>query len=324
MLRVADRTDTPPSPDLGVSSSWAYHAGAARLWDDEVMVVTDGRVEYAVTRREHFLSFGATIPVNYTTAFQPVPHDLRQFVLDLVRFTKKCVVTSDCDWLRGDRASLSDTECLHRANAAFPLPESFERYLESLSKKHRYDARAVLKQAEALTVRYEWPTQMDAIWACYEAYCHQTFEESDTFTTAPQRVGCVQLFAEEARQLGTLFPLAVYEGDRLIAVNVAEQVGLRVLDACALYTPDARDQYAIGKFMILENIRHAIAAKLIWYDLGPVEDITGSREHLEYKSRFVPHGVRLPYSLNFAAVTGQPAIAFVRPFYNADLEEVVS
>ena len=118
----------------------------------------------------------------------------------------------------------------------------------------------------------------------------------------------VEVFITRAEVLGTLFPLSVYDGDQLIALNIAERVDGRIIDTTPIYDHD-KWHLPLGVFMINQTIEAAIAHGCTTYDLGVLDDRLSDEERIaevyRYKSKWLPRGTVLPYLYGCAVMSAE-------------------
>lgn len=311
-MQLLSAPTLPDSRSIAGQRSW--YAALAEIHDVEwTWVVTPQGQNVPVLDIDDVwhLSVGDMLPSNYVYPFAHQSMNWKAFTLA----APKPFIMSTADWYHGH--DLTAEECPSDQVVAFELPSTMDAYYASLSKKHRYDARRYAKNgASMLRMAHEVPwAQFDHLLSCYcERLMTHMEHEPDVALTLCR---CVEAFARAGEQAGTLRPLALYAGERCVALNIAEQVGNRMLDSVSLYD----DSFSsLGSTLISLNIEHAIDLGCRWYDMGLMTDRLVQRSY-EYKRTWVPERTSLPWGYHIACVPSDMRLG--KPYFDFETKELL-
>lgn len=156
----------------------------------------------------------------------------------------------------------------HFPGCAFRLPaeRTMESYLASLTKKHRYNLRAVLKDnPDVWTAACHTPRdQVSALRAVTRTMWLERIaadEDCADIETLDYMWRTLDVLMEAARRQGRLVEIALYEGMTLLAVNYSVIEGHTVKDFLCYWNaaPEWRNR-GLGNLAILRNIEHVMQA----------------------------------------------------------------
>jgi hypothetical protein len=306
----------------GVAADWEF----IRLSTTEPMVVVYKGFEFAsgLVQDANGIAraFAQATPCNYAVPLNQTSGRAPWRELMLALDTPSHL--ADFDWQYPH--DLLDNECFLSPVAAFRLPRTLDDYLASLSKDNRYEFRRVNRLCEHLTVSCELPSPL-AVSKLLECFVERQGKKYDWYF-APEDIAsmqeAMQRFIDRAKALGTLFPLSVYDGDTVVAVNIAENVNGRIIDTIPIYDFAAHHHLGMGTFLINQNIERAIAHGCTWYDLGVLDSRLDEprigREPYSDKSKWLPKQAVTPYPYGYAVLSAKQRP--VPPYIDFDTKEL--